>query len=89
MYEVISSKEYHDNALKSPQLQRNENGFQMALKNLKKVYQSGLLVAMGTDSGAQPVRTRGFLNTWNSAHGAGRAYTLKQSPLPPRTRQKL
>jgi imidazolonepropionase-like amidohydrolase len=60
VYEVISSKDYHDNAAKSPQLQRNENGFQMALKNLKKVYQSGLLVAMGTDSGAQPVRAQGF-----------------------------
>jgi len=60
VYEVISSKDYHDNAAKSPQLQRNENGFQMALKSLKKVYQSGLLVAMGTDSGAQPVRAQGF-----------------------------
>jgi imidazolonepropionase-like amidohydrolase len=60
VYEMASSKEYHDNALKSPQLQRNINGFQMAQKNLKKIYQSGVVVAMGTDSGAQPIRAQGF-----------------------------
>lgn len=33
---------------------------QMALKNLKQVYDAGILVALGTDSGAQPVRAQGF-----------------------------
>jgi imidazolonepropionase-like amidohydrolase len=30
------------------------------MKNLKKIYDSGILVAMGTDSGATPVRVQGF-----------------------------
>jgi imidazolonepropionase-like amidohydrolase len=30
------------------------------MKNLKKIYDSGILVAMGTDSGATPIRVQGF-----------------------------
>ena len=32
----------------------------MALKNLKKLHDAGVMVALGTDSGAQPVRAQGF-----------------------------
>jgi imidazolonepropionase-like amidohydrolase len=32
----------------------------MALKNLKKVYDAGILVALGSDSGAAPIRAQGF-----------------------------
>ena len=32
----------------------------MALRNLKKIFDAGILVALGTDSGAQPIRAQGF-----------------------------
>jgi imidazolonepropionase-like amidohydrolase len=34
--------------------------FKTALKNLKKIYDAGITVALGTDSGAFPIRTQGF-----------------------------
>jgi imidazolonepropionase-like amidohydrolase len=60
VYEMITSKTYQDNLQKSPAYQRNIHAFEIALKNVKKVADAGILVALGTDSGAQPVRTQGF-----------------------------
>ena len=34
--------------------------FEMALRNLKKIFDAGILVGLGTDSGASPVRVQGF-----------------------------
>ncbi len=58
--EMISSNEYKKRILNNPRLQENKDAFNMALKNLKKLHDAGVMVALGTDSGAQPVRAQGF-----------------------------
>lgn len=60
VYEMITSKKYQDDLQRSPSYARNAAAFKIALLNLKKLYDAGVLVAMGTDSGATPVRAQGF-----------------------------
>lgn len=60
VYEMITSQTYQDNLKNSPSYQRNVHAFETALKNVKHIADAGILVALGTDSGAQPVRTQGF-----------------------------
>jgi imidazolonepropionase-like amidohydrolase len=60
VYEMISSEKYQLDLQHSPALDRNIHAFETALKNLKKLYDAGILVSMGTDSGAMPIRTQGF-----------------------------
>ncbi len=60
VYEMISSEKYQNDLKTSPSYSRNVHGFETALKNLKKLYDAGILISMGTDSGAQPVRAQGF-----------------------------
>jgi imidazolonepropionase-like amidohydrolase len=60
VYEMIISKEYQDQVKNSPDYERNISGFEIALKNVKKIHDAGILVALGTDSGAFPIRAQGF-----------------------------
>jgi imidazolonepropionase-like amidohydrolase len=60
VYEMIISKEYQDQVKNSPDFARNKSGFEIALKNVKKIHDAGILVALGTDSGAFPIRAQGF-----------------------------
>lgn len=60
VYEMITSAGYRNAAKSDPLLARNQHGFETALKNLKKLQDAGVLIAMGTDSGAQPIRVQGF-----------------------------
>lgn len=60
VYEMIISRNYQDQVKNSPDYQRNIAGFNIALKNLKKIHDAGILVALGTDSGAFPIRAQGF-----------------------------
>lgn len=60
VYDMISSAGYKDKIKNAPNYQRNVHAFEMALKNLKKLYDGGVTIALGTDSGAQPVRAQGF-----------------------------
>ncbi len=60
VYEMITSSSYQDNLKKSPAYTRNQKGFAIALQNLKKLHDAGILIAMGTDSGAFPIRAQGF-----------------------------
>jgi imidazolonepropionase-like amidohydrolase len=60
VFEMITSPEYQNKITGSPGYQRNRQAYQVALKNLKKVFDAGVLVALGTDSGAFPVRAQGF-----------------------------
>src|SRR5690606_27207888 len=39
---------------------RSAAAFQIALKNVKKLHDAGVLIALGTDSGAFPIRAQGF-----------------------------
>jgi imidazolonepropionase-like amidohydrolase len=60
VYEMITSEKYQNDLKNSPDYARNMKGFDIALKNLKKIFDAGILVAFGTDSGANPVRAQGF-----------------------------
>ena len=60
VYEMIISKEYQDQVKNSPDYERNKSGFEIALKNVKKIHDAGILFALGTDSGAFPIRAQGF-----------------------------
>lgn len=60
VYEKISSKAYEDELKNNPLFETNTKAFQTALKNVKKVYDAGIPVAFGTDSGAMFLRAQGF-----------------------------
>ena len=60
VYEMITSAKYQNELKNSPAYAKNVAAFQTALKNLKKLYDAGVFVSMGTDSGAMPLRAQGF-----------------------------
>src|SRR5258708_9349489 len=60
VYEMITSQAYQDKLKASPNYQKNILAFETALRNLKKIFDAGILVALGTDSGATPIRAQGF-----------------------------
>ncbi|OJY87186.1 MAG: amidohydrolase [Sphingobacteriales bacterium 40-81] len=60
VYEMLRSPAYINNIKKSPGYARNKKGLEIAIKNLKKIYDAGIMVVMGTDSGATPARAEGF-----------------------------
>ncbi|WAC13703.1 amidohydrolase family protein [Dyadobacter pollutisoli] len=58
--EMITEKGYGEKIKNSPDYPRNMAAFKTAKINLKKIYDAGITVALGTDSGAFPIRTQGF-----------------------------
>lgn len=60
VYEMLTSPEYINNIKTGAGYTRNKKGLEMAIKNLKKIYDAGIMVVMGTDSGATPARAEGF-----------------------------
>ncbi len=60
VYEMITSPAYKNKVTRDPGSAVEKAALQTALKNLKKVYDAGIMVALGTDAGAQPVRAMGF-----------------------------
>jgi len=60
VYEMINSQEYIDRLKANPSFPKMNMYFQTALRNLAKIYKRGIKVALGTDSGATPVRAQGF-----------------------------
>ena len=60
VYEMINSQKYQDQVKNAPDFERNMKGFKIALKNVKKIHDAGILIALGTDSGAFPIRAQGF-----------------------------
>lgn len=60
VYEMISAPAYQDSLKNSPGYAKNVAAFEMALRNLKKIFEAGILVSLGTDSGAMPLRAQGF-----------------------------
>jgi len=60
VYELITSRQYQDNLKNSPAYAKNMAALEIALKNLKKIYDAGVLVCLGTDSGAMMLRAQGF-----------------------------
>ncbi|WP_419870848.1 amidohydrolase family protein [Chryseobacterium sp. CT-SW4] len=60
VYEMITSEKYQTELKNSPLFETNIKAFETARQNLKKVFDAGIMVAMGTDSGATPLRAQGF-----------------------------
>lgn len=59
-YDMITSPAYKQSVQSNRIAISERSALPIALKNLKKVYDAGVLVALGTDSGANPVRFFGF-----------------------------
>jgi len=60
VYEYILSEDFKRSQQDPGRMERNRHAFETALKNVKKLRDAGIVVGMGTDSGAQPVRAQGF-----------------------------
>lgn len=60
VYEMITSPAYQDSLKNAPGYAKNVASFEMALRNLQKIFDAGILVSLGTDSGAMPLRAQGF-----------------------------
>ena len=60
VFEMVTSESYKNNVVNGPRYQNNKEAYDMALRNLKKLFDAGVLVALGTDSGAFPPRAQGF-----------------------------
>lgn len=58
--EMITSDAYRTKTKSSAGTARSNAAFAMGLRNLKALHDAGVKVAMGTDSGAQPIRVQGF-----------------------------
>ncbi len=58
--DMLTSEAYLQKMAKDPALPEHQAAYEMAVRNLKKVYEAGIHIAMGTDSGAQPERAQGF-----------------------------
>jgi imidazolonepropionase-like amidohydrolase len=60
VYEMITSQNYKDSLKTSKPAAIEQTALPIAIKNFKKLYDAGILVALGTDSGATPIRPLGF-----------------------------
>ncbi len=58
--QMITTPDYKEKVRSNPNTAKEMAALQIALKNVKKVHDAGIPVALGTDSGAQPVRVQGF-----------------------------
>ncbi len=58
--EMISAGSYKDKIRFSPDFEKNKKASQIGAANLRKMHEAGIMIALGTDSGAFPVRTQGF-----------------------------
>jgi imidazolonepropionase-like amidohydrolase len=60
VFQMVTSSEYKEKVRKNPNTAKEVSALQIALKNVKRVHDAGIRVALGTDSGAQPIRVQGF-----------------------------
>lgn len=60
VYEMITSPQYKKSIQDDKKTQAEIAAQSIEMKNMKKVYDAGILVALGTDSGATPTRAFGF-----------------------------
>ncbi len=60
VYDMITSAAYKEKIGKSAVTPQEETALTVALKNLIKLYRAGILIALGTDAGASPIRAQGF-----------------------------
>jgi imidazolonepropionase-like amidohydrolase len=60
VYDMITSAAYKDKITKSNVTPQEKMALPIALKNLLTLYRAGVLIALGTDAGASPIRAQGF-----------------------------
>ena len=60
LLQMITSPEYKTKVHSNPVTAQEEAALPQAMRNLKKIYDAGILVTLGTDSGATPIRIQGF-----------------------------
>ena len=60
VYEMITSPKYKSDQQADKKAAIEKADLPIALRNVKKVYDAGIPVALGTDSGATPIRPFGF-----------------------------
>lgn len=58
--EMITSSDYRVKTRASKVAAQEAAALPIAMRNLKKIYDAGILVALGSDSGATPIRVQGF-----------------------------
>ena len=58
--EMITSPEYKAKVQANKVTAQEQAALPQAMHNLKKIYDAGILVTLGTDSGATPIRIQGF-----------------------------
>jgi imidazolonepropionase-like amidohydrolase len=58
--EMIASPEYKAKVQSNKVTAQEQAALPQAMRNLKKIYEAGILVSLGTDSGATPIRIQGF-----------------------------
>jgi imidazolonepropionase-like amidohydrolase len=58
--EMITSPEYKAKVQSNKVTAQEQAALPQAMRNLKKIYDAGILVTLGTDSGATPIRIQGF-----------------------------
>lgn len=58
--EMITSQQYKEKLRPAKSTSLGKAALPITLSNLKKVFDAGILVSMGTDSGATPIRAQGF-----------------------------
>lgn len=60
VYEMITSAAYKEKVSKNPVTAQEKTALKIALQNVARLYRAGILVALGTDAGANPLRAQGF-----------------------------
>jgi imidazolonepropionase-like amidohydrolase len=60
VYEMITSPAYQEKIKNNPAAQREKAALRIAMKNLLTLFRAGVTIALGTDSGAMPIRVQGF-----------------------------
>ncbi len=58
--EMITASDYATRIKFSPAYEKNKTASGTGLINLKKINDAGVMIALGTDSGAYPIRVQGF-----------------------------
>ena len=60
VYEMVTSPAYKEKLKNNPAAERERNALRIAMKNLLILHRAGVMIALGTDSGAMPIRVQGF-----------------------------
>lgn len=60
VYEMVTSIAYKQKVMNDPKTPREKAALKIAMRNLLKLYRAGVATALGTDSGALPIRPQGF-----------------------------